>query len=51
MARDTAEAIEAAKQIHVDMIGTRTNSIYLTDPAGHVIWSLVLGEVWLDRDC
>lgn len=51
MAKDAAEAIEAAKRIHVDMIGTGTNSIYLTDPAGHVIWSLSLGDVWLDRDC
>jgi hypothetical protein len=51
MAVSTAEAIEAARRIHVDMVGTGTNSIYLTDPAGHVIWSLRLGEVWLDRDC
>jgi hypothetical protein len=51
MARTADEAIEAAKRIHVDMVGTWTNSIYLTDPAGHVIWSLRLGEVWLDRDC
>ncbi|GJE52810.1 hypothetical protein GOFOIKOB_5884 [Methylobacterium tardum] len=51
MAGDADEAIEVAKRIHVDMVGTGTNSIYLTDPAGHVIWSLRLGEVWLDRDC
>ena len=51
MARDADEAIAAAKRIHVDMIDTGTNSIYLLDPAGHVIWSLRLGEVWLDRDC
>jgi hypothetical protein len=51
MATNAAEAIETARQIHVDMVGTWTNSIYLTDPAGHVIWSLRLGEVWLNRDC
>jgi hypothetical protein len=51
MARNADEAIEVAKRIHVDMVGTGTNSIYLTDPAGHVIWSLRLGELWLDRDC
>jgi parvulin-like peptidyl-prolyl isomerase len=51
LAKNAAEAIEAARQIHVDMIGTWTNSIYLTDPSGHVIWSLRLGEVWLDRNC
>lgn len=51
MARDADEAIKAAKRIHVDMVGTGTNSIYLTSPNGHVIWSLRLGEVWLDRDC
>lgn len=50
-ALDADEAIAAAKRIHVDMIGTGTNSIYLTDPAGYVIWSLRLGEVWLDLDC
>jgi hypothetical protein len=47
MARDAAEAIEAAKRIHVDMIGTDANAIYLTGPNGHVIWSLRLGDVWL----
>ena len=51
MARTADEAIEAAKRIHVDMVATGTNSIYLTDPRGNVIWSLRLGEVWLDRDC
>jgi hypothetical protein len=48
MAKNAAAAIDAAKRIHVDMVGTGTNSIYLTDAAGHVIWSLRLGEVWLD---
>ena len=48
LASNADEAIEAAKRIHVDMVGTSTNSIYLIDPAGHVIWSLRLGEVWLD---
>ena len=47
MARDAAEAIEATKRIHVDMIGTDANAIYLTGPNGHVIWSLRLGDVWL----
>lgn len=51
MAWNADEAIEAAKRIDVDMVGTGTNAIYLTDPAGHVIWSLRLGEIWLDRDC
>jgi hypothetical protein len=51
MAKDGVEAIEAAKRIHVDMIGSGTNAIYLTDPSGHVIWALRLGDVWLDRDC
>jgi len=51
MAGNADEAIKMAKRINVDMVGTGTNSIYLTDPAGHVIWSLRLGEVWLDRDC
>jgi len=50
MARNAEEAIRAAKQIPVDMVGTWTNSIYLTDPGGHVIWSLRLGESWLDRN-
>ncbi|MGH1572073.1 hypothetical protein ACRAWG_17015 [Methylobacterium sp. P31] len=48
MARNGAEAIEAAKRIHVDMIGSDANSIYLTEPSGHVIWSLRLGDVWLE---
>jgi hypothetical protein len=43
-------AIGIAKRIHVDMIGSGTNSIYLTGPNGHVIWSLRLGDVWLDPD-
>lgn len=47
MAKNAAAAIDAAKRIHVDMVGTGTNAIYLTDPAGHVIWALRLGEVWL----
>jgi hypothetical protein len=50
MARDAAEAIGAAKRIHVDMIGSGTNAIYLTGPNGHVIWSLRLGDIWLDPD-
>jgi hypothetical protein len=32
------------------MIGSGTNAIYLTGPNGHVIWSLRLGDVWLDPD-
>ena len=47
-ATNAAEAIEAAKRIHVDMIATGTNAIYLTDTNGHVIWSLRLGDVWLE---
>ena len=50
MAESAAEAIDAAKRIDVDMVGTWTNSVYVTDPAGHVVWSLRLGEVWRDRD-
>ncbi|WP_408902966.1 hypothetical protein [Methylobacterium radiotolerans] len=44
------DAVLAAKRIHVDMIGTGTNAIYLLDPIGHVIWSLRMGDVWLDPD-
>jgi hypothetical protein len=47
MAKDGVKAIEAAKRIHVDMIGSGTNAIYLTGPNGHVIWSLRLNDVWL----
>jgi hypothetical protein len=45
---NAAYAIGIAKRIQVDMVGTGTNSIYLTSPNGHVIWSLRLGEVWLE---
>ncbi|MGH1587721.1 hypothetical protein ACRBEV_04380 [Methylobacterium phyllosphaerae] len=51
MAETASEAVLAAKGIHVDMIATGTNAIYLTGPNGHVIWSLRLAEVWLERDC
>ena len=51
IAASAAEAVEAAKRIHVDMIGSGTNAIYLTDASGHVIWSLRLGDVWLEPDC
>lgn len=51
LAASTAEAIEAAKRIHVDMIGLDANALYLTGPSGHVIWSLRLGDIWLERDC
>ncbi|MGH1571942.1 hypothetical protein ACRAWG_16145 [Methylobacterium sp. P31] len=47
MARDVAEAIKEAKRIYVDMVGSDANTIYLTSPNGHVIWSLRLGGVWL----
>lgn len=44
-ATNAADAIEAAKRIHVDMIGLGANASYLTDAKGHVIWSLRLGDV------
>jgi hypothetical protein len=44
-----SDAILAAKRIPVDMVGTGTNAIYLLDPIGHVIWSLRLGDVWLEQ--
>ncbi|MHB2211582.1 hypothetical protein [Methylobacterium sp. CM6257] len=47
IARNAAEAIEAAKRIRVDMISSDANAIFLTGPNGHVIWSLRLGDVWL----
>ena len=50
MARNRPRGL-GAKRIHVDMTGSGTNSIYLTDSNGHVIWSLRLAEVWLERDC
>jgi hypothetical protein len=31
------------------MAGTGANAIYLTDAKGHVIWSLRLGDVWLEQ--
>jgi hypothetical protein len=49
-ARNGAEPIEAAKRIHVDMIGSDANAIYLAAPNGHVIWSLRLGDVWQAQD-
>jgi len=47
VAASAPEAIEAAKRIPIDMIGSGTNAIYLINPNGHVIWSLRLGERWL----
>lgn len=48
MACTATYAIGIAKRMHVDMVGLDANSIYLTDPGGHVIWSLRLGDVWLE---
>lgn len=48
VARTADEAIETAKSIHVDMIGTGSNAVYLTASSGQVIWSLRLSDVWLE---
>lgn len=49
-ARTADDAVLAAKRIHVDMIGSGTNAIYLIDAKGRLIWSLRLGDVWLVQD-
>ncbi|MGX9984597.1 hypothetical protein [Methylobacterium fujisawaense] len=46
-ATSVADAVGAAKRIHVDMIGSDANAVYLTDPSGRLIWSLRLCDVWL----
>lgn len=41
-ARTVDDAVEAAQRIHADLIGTESDSTYLVDPNGYVIWSLRL---------